>query len=177
VELWSCAFEVASCQLIAVFSMVREPPSLVKSEVVVQNILSNNEYNVLMRPSKVLTSEDQENREERRHRKRLCLQLDCFQRGADLKEQECVFHQCISQAELRNMLPVRQRAEFVAFENMDLSCGYIINNHKEWMPLICNRVRLKEEFRGSGGEAGAGKIDRDASMLWKLKLERTIFRR
>jgi len=63
---------------------------------------------------------------------------------------------------------------FVQFEHMDLSCCYINDNWTEWMPMIANRISLNDTFKSAMKDVAGH--DRDASMLYKLKIERTIYR-
>jgi len=176
VELWSDSIVVSGVPLVVVFSMVREPPQLVKSTVVSVSKTSD-EYDVFARPSSTLTAKERTIREELKSRSRLCLEVDVYQSTGglsdDKNDSECVFRWWGSQAEVSQMIP--RSIGFVSFEHMDLDCTFITDNWKEWMPYISRRIVLQERFKAAT-EREKSAFERDVTMAYKLRIERTIHR-
>ena len=153
IELWSFNFEVAGCPLVAVFCIVKEPIYLVKNEEYDEK--DSLEYDVYIRPSKVLTKEEKIARLHRQAKQRFCLEMTVIQKGTTSEESEIVIKKLITQAELKFFVP--KRIEFTRFEHLDLEDEYMQKHMKQWLPLMTKRVKLKRGIIG----IDASKIDRD----------------
>ncbi|GMH56590.1 hypothetical protein TL16_g02168 [Triparma laevis f. inornata] len=168
IELWSCNFECAGSPLVAVFCIVKEPMYLVKNEDYKEE--DKLDYDVYVRPSQVLSKEEKIARLHRQAKQRFCLEMTIIQKGESKDQSEIVMKKLITQAELIFFVP--KNVKFTRFEHLDLDDAYMQKHMRQWLPLIARRVKLK---RGTVG-IDESQVNRDLSLLYKLKFERTVFR-
>lgn len=168
------SFKTAGCPLVAVFSIVKEPVYAVLDEELVGKEDDHLEYNVYERPSKVLTKEEKLTRLYRSKRAKFALEMLVYHpisvSDDTLDLSECVFKCVITHAELQMLLP--GNVEYTRFEHLDLDCKYSRGHIEGWLPLIAQRVVVKEERRVDDEES----FNRDISLDYRLKLERTAIR-
>lgn len=181
IPLWSVSFTAGGCPLVAVFSIVKEPVHAVLDEELIDGGDDHLEYNVYERPSKILTKEEKLARLYRSKRAKFALEMLVYQPTSvadGLEEAECVFKCIICQAELQALLP--GNITYTRFEHLDLNCQYSRRHMENWLPLIARRVVVKEEERsgvlGGDGDEEEANYNRDISLEYRLKLERTAIR-
>ena len=89
----------------AVFCIVKEPIYLVKNEEYDEK--DSLEYDVYVRPSKILTREEKIARLHQQAKMRYCLEMTVIQKGSNSDQSEIVMKKLVAQAELRFFVPKR----------------------------------------------------------------------
>ncbi|GMH61468.1 hypothetical protein TrRE_jg11239 [Triparma retinervis] len=177
IPLWSVPFAAGGCPLIAVFSIIKEPVHAVLDEELIGDADDHLEYNVYERPSKILTKEEKLARLYRSKRAKFALEMLVYQPTSvadGLEEAECVLKCVVSQAELQMLLP--GNVSYTRFEHLDLSCQYSRRHMETWLPLIARRVVVKEREKEKVVGDDEVAYNRDISLEYRLKLERTAIR-